>query len=488
MVRFGVCPSRILLLLLGVMAGPAVAQQVAEIQVNPPELTLAVGESDFVIAAMFDGRGNPVTSVEPRWVSSNISIVRVQPDPGQPTATITAIAPGFAQIEARVGNVVSILVVRVEQPQIQPPEPPPAQPAAAAPDSILAADVSTTVGNLVARIEPHNFGFAQPCRVGGFIGNNLLITSYIAIRGADSITVTLPSGQRVNRRVRVAAYDRQADLAVLHVPVQRTGEIAVGQNPAQSDFVWIVGQPDCQGTQATRARVESAAGPGLLTLDRETGLGQLGAPVINQAGEIVGLVSGGTGAVRANNISTLAMQARRNLAAQSLLTPNEVARAEQHAYGSVALRSDVVGSVALVTPLEVWHWDELTQQSTLPINFGGPMGRYQVELLSTGVVQSTTTVTIQAGIAGSVSLTPTVVAGGPEPEPVEAGGQIGVQTGGGGFPVALVVLGLLGGGGAAAAFLLKPQENGGPGTGNGTITPPLGTTKGGITFTIPVIP
>ena len=448
---------------LSVLTGQVAAQQVAEIQVNPPELTLAVGESDFVIAAMFDGQNNPVTSAEPTWVSSNVNVATVQPDPGAPTATITAIGPGIAQIEARVGNVVAIVVVQVliEQPEAQPsPEPAPA-----APDSILATDVSTTVRNLVARIEPHNFGFAQPCRVGGFIGSNLLVTSYIAIRGADSITVTLPSGQRVSRGVRVAAYDAQADLAVLHVPVQRTGEIVVGQNPAQSDFVWIVGQPNCQGTQATRARVQSAAAPGLLTLDRETGLGQLGAPVINQAGEMVGLASGGTGAVRASNISTLAVLARRALAAQSLLTPPQVAGNEQHAYGSVALRSDLVGSVARITPLEDWHWPELAQRSTLPINFGGPLGRYLVELLSNGAVQSTTTVTIQAGIAGSVSLTPVVVAGRGD-----AGRQVGAQAGGGGFPVALLVLGLLGGGGAAAAFLLKPKENGIPDNGNGTLT------------------
>ena len=461
---------------ISVLTGQVAAQQVAEIQVNPPELTLAVGESDFVIAAMFDGQNNPVTSAEPTWVSSNVNVATVQPDPGQPTATITAVGPGIAQIEARVGNVVAIVVVQVliEQPEAQPsPEPAPA-----APDSILATDVSTTVRNLVARIEPHNFGFAQPCRVGGFIGSNLLVTSYIAIRGADSITVTLSSGQRVSRGVRVAAYDAQADLAVLHVPVQRTGEITVGQNPAQSDFVWIVGQPNCQGTQATRARVQSAAAPGLLTLDRETGLGQLGAPVINRAGEMVGLASGGTGAVRASNISTLAIEARRNLAAQSLLTPPQVAGAEQHAYGSVALRSDLVGSVARVTPLEDWHWPELAQRSTLPINFGGPLGRYEVELLSNGAVQSTTTVTIQAGIAGSVSLTPAVVAG--QPQPAQVGQQPG---GGGGFPVAIVILGLAAAGGGAFLLAGSSGGNGDIGNGTGPVTPTTGGIR--IIVTIP---
>ena len=463
-----------LLVTLALLTGPAAAQQVAEIQVLPPDLTLLVDSSQVVIAQVFDPRGAPIPDAQIRWASNNVSVARVVPDPGAPTATVIAVSEGIAQIEARVGNVVSTVVVQVQAaPAVQRPEAQPAAPAAALPDSILPNDVSATVRNLVARVQPHNFGFAQPCRVGGFIGSNLLLTSYLAIRGADSITVVLPTGNRVSRGVRVAAYDRQADLAVLHLPTQRSGEISVGQNPAQGDYVWVVGQPNCQGTQATLARVRSAAAPGLLALGQETGLGQLGAPVINQDGEIVGLASGGTAVVRASNVDLLATQARRNLAAGSLLTPRQVARAEQHAYGSVALGSRLVGAIARITPLEDWHWAELAQQSTLPINFAGPMGRYQVELLSSGAVQSTTTVTVQPGVAGNVALTPAGVA-----PPAETPTQISQQpSGGGGFPVAVVILGLAAAGGGA--FLLAGSSGdggGGGGDGGGTVTP----TTGGI--------
>ncbi len=87
------------------------------------------------------------------------------------------------------------------------------------------------------------------------------------------------------------------------------------------------------------------------------------------------------------------------------------------------------------------------------------MGRYEVELLMNGAVQSTTTVTIQPGVANQLLLAPTVVAGGPQPRPVDAGEQIGAQTGGGGgFPVAVVLLGLAAAGGGA--FLLLPKDAG----------------------------
>ena len=485
MAKSGLISSRILLLLLGVMAAPAGAQQVAEIQVLPPELTLLVDSSDLIIAQVFDERGSNIQDAQIRWLSSNVNVARVVPDPGQPTATVIGVGEGIAQIEARVGNVSSIVVVQVI---LALPEAQPVGPAAAIRLDSLPNAVDAASRRLIARVEPHHFGFLAPCRVGGFIGSDLLLTSYSAIRGADSIHVVMPSGARVTTGVMVAAYDPQADLAVLHLPVQSSGEIVIGGNPVAQDYVWAVGQPDCQATATTATRVASAAAPGLLSLEAELGDdGMLGAPLINRDGEIVGVAAGGSRAVRASNIRVLDVEARRNLALGSLQTPTEVAAAEQHAFGTVTLSSAVLGADAHITPLEDWQWPELEQRGPLPISFAGPTGRYEVQLLSSGTVQSTTTVTIQAGLATSLALTPAGVVAGQQPQPQTDPTQIGAQpSGGGGFPVAVVVIGLLAGGGGAAAFLLKPKENG--------VTPPPGgnglpaTTLGGIRFTIPVIP
>ncbi len=388
-------------------------------------------------------------------------------------ATVTAVSPGIAQIEARSGNVRSTVVIAVSAPQIEQPQ---VQPVAT-PDSVLPDSTSNASLAAVSRIEPHNFGFAQDCRVGGFVGPNLLLTTYLAIRGADSIVVVLPSGQRVTSRVRIAAYDAPSDLAVLHVPVQRTGALPVGQDPSTNDFVWLVGQPNCQNTQTRRTQIADAPSSGPLRLSQTFGLGQLGAPVINQDGAIVGLASGGANAIRATDIASITNQARRNLTSGSLLTAIQVAQARQHVYGTVALRSNMINATARISPLEDWQWPELAQQNTLPFTFAGPQGRYQVDLVASGAVQSSTTVTMEGGVANQLLLAPAILA--QQETPVEEqppGAQISPQGGGGSGGIIAVVL-LLAGGGVAAAVLLKPKEdgqadppgNGGGGSGLGSI-------------------
>jgi hypothetical protein len=456
-----------LLVALCGLAQPADAQ-VAEIQVLPPDLNLTVGETGNVIATLFDARGNPITAAAPlSWVSNNLSVAVVEYNPAAPNfATVRAVSPGIAQIQARSGNISSTVVVAVQAAPIEEPE----AAAAVTPDSVLPGDVSNTSIGLVARVQPHNFGFAQECRVGGFVGANLLLTSYLAIRGADSVEVVTSDGQRVTSGVRIAAYDAPSDLAVLHVPVQRSGEFTVGEDPDVDDYVWALGQPSCQATQATRARIATTPSTGTIGLSRVLGLGQVGAPVINQAGEVVAIASVGSAAIRATDLASMTTQARRNLATGSLLQPLQVAQAEQHAYGSIALRSNMTNAVARIAPREDWHWPELAQQSPLPLTFSGPQGRYQIELVASGAVQSTTTVTMEAGVANQVLLTPTLLAQQetPPPEPeTPPGAQITPQGGGGGGGAIVAVLLVLAGGGAAAAFLLKPSEEGGNGGGNG---------------------
>jgi hypothetical protein len=472
----------LLLVALSGLARPVTAQ-VVEIQVLPPDLNLTVGETGNVIATLFDGRGNPITTAAPlTWVSNNLSVATVEFNTASPNfARVMAVSPGIAQIQARSGGITSTVVVAVQAAPIEEPEALPA----VTPDSVLPGDISNTSISLVARVQPYNFGFAQECRVGGFVGTNLLLTTYLAIRGADSLVVVTSDGQRVTTGVRVAAYDAPSDLAVLHVPVQRSGEFTVGDDPVEDDYVWAVGQPNCRTTQTTRAVIADVPSTGAIDLSEVLGLGQVGAPVVNQAGEVVAIASEGSKVIRATDIASMATQARRNLATGSLLTPIQVARAERHAHGSLALRSNMTNAVARIAPLEDWHWPGLAQQSPLPLTFSGPEGRYQIELVASGAVQSATTVTMEAGVANQVLLTPTLLAQQetPPPEPeTPPGAQITPEGGGGGGGAIIAVVLVLAGGGAAAAFLLKPKDEGGPPVngGNGG-----GSGLGSIRITLP---
>ncbi len=452
-----------------------VTAQVAEIQVLPSELSLAVGQQGTLMATPYDSRGIPITDlVEFSWVSTNLAVATVAYEAAMPTfATITAVSPGIAQIEVRFGNIRSTVVVEVRAPAVEEVLPP------APPDSVLPPEISTASIDLLARIEPHNFEYAPGCRVGAFVGSNLLLTTYMAIRGADSIEVMLSDGRRVSTGIRIAAYDAPSDLTVLHVPVQRTGQMTVGDDPEVDDYVWAVGQPNCQTTETTPARIADVPSTGTLRLNRVLGFGQVGSPVIDQTGTIVGVASEGSRAIRATDVASFTTQAGRNLASGILLTPIQVARAERHAYGSIALRSNMTGAVARIAPLEDWHWPELARERSLPLTLSGPEGRYQVELIASGAVQSTTTVTMEAGVAADALLLPTLLAQ-PQPAPAEEpppGTEIAPQGGGGGGAIIAVLL-VLAGGGAAAAFLLKPKEPPPP-------TPT--TTTGGVTIRV-IIP
>ncbi|MHC4067803.1 MAG: hypothetical protein ACYSUI_25315, partial [Planctomycetota bacterium] len=157
----------------------------------------------------------------------------------------------------------------------------------------------------------------------------------------------------------------------------------------------------------------------------------------------------------------------------------DVAQRENHSYGSVELESELFAARARVTPMEPWHWQDLGQEASLPMTFAGPIGRYEVELLSGGEVQRSITVTLRSGVSQQVALAPQVVADQPDVERTPAEETQIARRGGGGFPAAAVVVGLLAVGGGVA-FLAS--QSGGDGDGNGTPPP----TTGGIRIIINV--
>src|SRR2546422_967049 len=83
-------------LLLG-LPGTLVAQNVAEVQVAPPSITVKVGERSGLLATAFDRVGNVIPTVRVFWSSNNIQIARVDNN-----GTVTGVANGVAIIEARL--------------------------------------------------------------------------------------------------------------------------------------------------------------------------------------------------------------------------------------------------------------------------------------------------------------------------------------------------------------------------------------------------
>src|SRR5467141_3524531 len=107
--------------------GAAGAQNVAEVQVAPPTVTIRVGERSGLLATAFDRIGNVIPTVRIIWSSNNVNVAKVDN-----SGTITGIANGVAIIEARVGARRGQAAVQVTGGATAPP-PPPAAPAAPPP-------------------------------------------------------------------------------------------------------------------------------------------------------------------------------------------------------------------------------------------------------------------------------------------------------------------------------------------------------------------
>src|SRR2546428_14178032 len=120
---------RALIAALGCLApGVTAAQNVAEVQVAPPSVTIRVGERSGLLATAFDRIGNVIPTVRIIWSSNNLNVAKVDNN-----GTVTGVGSGVAIIEARVGARQRQAAVQVNRgsggaapPAAPPPGPPPA--------------------------------------------------------------------------------------------------------------------------------------------------------------------------------------------------------------------------------------------------------------------------------------------------------------------------------------------------------------------------
>jgi uncharacterized protein YjdB len=133
----------------------AAAQNVAEVQVAPPSVTIRVGERTGLLATAFDRAGNVIPTVRVLWSSNNVAVAKVDND-----GTVTGVGGGVALIEARVGARKGQAAVEVVGPggaaapaQQASPGPGPGASSATAADAFAGQPPGTGVA-AVLRIEP----------------------------------------------------------------------------------------------------------------------------------------------------------------------------------------------------------------------------------------------------------------------------------------------------------------------------------------------
>lgn len=107
------------------LPGAALAQNVAEVQVAPPTITIKVGERSGLLATAFDRIGNVIPTVRIIWSSNNLAVAKVDNN-----GTVTGVGNGVAIVEARVGTRKGQAAVQVSGGAGAPPpvNPPPVTP------------------------------------------------------------------------------------------------------------------------------------------------------------------------------------------------------------------------------------------------------------------------------------------------------------------------------------------------------------------------
>src|SRR5213083_2997250 len=110
-------------LLLTVLAYPGAlsAQNIAEVQVAPPSVTIRIGERSGLLATAFDRAGNVIPTVRIIWSSNNVAVARVDNN-----GTVTGVGGGVAIVEARAGTRKGQAAVQVVGAAAAPPPTPPA--------------------------------------------------------------------------------------------------------------------------------------------------------------------------------------------------------------------------------------------------------------------------------------------------------------------------------------------------------------------------
>ncbi|MGH7612454.1 MAG: Ig-like domain-containing protein, partial [Gemmatimonadales bacterium] len=85
--------------LLLAVSSAATGQNVSEVQVAPPSITIKAGERYGLLATAYDRAGNVMPTARPVWSSNNPSVARVDNN-----GTVIGVASGVAIVEARVGQ------------------------------------------------------------------------------------------------------------------------------------------------------------------------------------------------------------------------------------------------------------------------------------------------------------------------------------------------------------------------------------------------
>jgi serine protease Do len=133
--------------------------------------------------------------------------------------------------------------------------------------------------------------------------SGIIVTNNHVVEGAQSVTVTLDDGRTFAADVKTIATDSLADLAILKINAENLPAATVGDSDKLrvGDWVVAIGNSLGQGIRATVGIVSQQSVSldinqgetlyGLIETDAAINPGNSGGPLVNMAGEVIGITS-----------------------------------------------------------------------------------------------------------------------------------------------------------------------------------------------------
>lgn len=158
--------------------------------------------------------------------------------------------------------------------------------------------LAPALDELLARIRPLMAVVRDGHRGAGagvLIDNGLVLTNAHVAERSHKLRVTLEDNREVE--ARLVARDPQVDLALLQIPANgHTGAVLAAQPPRPGEMVFAFGHPWGQRNVLTAgvfSAITTARTPqgeiALLRTDLQLAPGNSGGPLLNAAGEVIGL-------------------------------------------------------------------------------------------------------------------------------------------------------------------------------------------------------
>src|SRR5579862_4847543 len=138
---------------------------------------------------------------------------------------------------------------------------------------------------------------------GTIVREGYAVTAEHTIRGQDEVTVVLPSGDKV--KAAVAGRDAGSDLALLKLPAGSSlnTPARLTRNARAGELALLVGRRGSEGLTATHGIVSAVGGAWTtwhgarierwVRLDLDPFVGFSGGPIVNAAGEALGIATSG---------------------------------------------------------------------------------------------------------------------------------------------------------------------------------------------------